>query len=113
MSRGRQRFRLGIGTVACITLWLVVVVLVVLLVHWWMGPSNAEIKDSLATESESGRTHVTERTSRVESKLDSRADDLERRLDELDAKLDRIDAKLDTIVRLINPPLPDGLKRAD
>ena len=38
MSRGRQRFRLGIGTVACITLWLVVVPLGALAAFVWNLP---------------------------------------------------------------------------
>ena len=79
----------------------------------WAGPSNAEIKDAVEAEADSLRTHVAECSARVESKVDSRTAEIERRLDQLDAKLDSIDAKLDKLTRLISPPLPDGLKRAD
>lgn len=79
----------------------------------WAGPSNAEIKYAVESEADSLRTHVSECSARVESKVDSRADELNRRLDALDAKLDDIDAKLDKLTRLISPPLPDGMKRVD
>ena len=79
----------------------------------WVGPSNAEIKSAIETESDSLRVHVAECSARTLSKVDRRADEIERRLDQLDAKLDSIDAKLDKLMRLVSPPLPDGLKRAD
>lgn len=79
----------------------------------WAGPSNAEIKSAVEAEADSLRSHVTECSGKVSEKVDSRTAEIERRLDQLDAKLDSIDAKLDKLTRLISPPLPDGLKRAD
>ena len=79
----------------------------------WSGPTNAEIKSTIETESDSLRGYVSECTARTISNVDKRADDIDRRLDQLDAKLDSIDAKLDKLMRLVSPPMPDGLKRVD
>ena len=79
----------------------------------WTGPSNAEIKSAVEAEADSLRSHVTECSGKVAEKVDSRVADLERGMEALDAKLDRIEAKLDKLIRLANPPLPDGLERAD
>ena len=104
-----QRINAGVT----LTILLLLLAFLVWFYVRWTGPSNAEIKHAVDSEADSLRSHVAECSARVESKVDSRAEEIERRLDQLDAKLDSIDAKLDKLTRLISPPLPDGLKRVD
>jgi len=117
MGSKSKRRRFGVQVNVKLDLVMILLVLFFLSLAWvyfWhSGALNADIKESVASESESVRAHVTECSTRMESKVEKRADEIERQLEQLDAKLDLIDAKLDKLTRLISPPMPDGLKRAD
>ena len=79
----------------------------------WVGPSNADVKHAVESEADSLRTHVSQCSAKVGEKVDARAAEVEKGIEALDAKLDRIEAKIDRLTRLVSPPLPDGLERAD
>lgn len=96
---------------------LTILLLLIAFLVWFYvrctGPSNVEIKAAVESEADSLRSHVAECSGKVAQKVDSRVSDIEKGMESLDAKLDRIEAKLDRLTRLVNPPMPDGLKRAE
>ena len=96
-----------------LTILLLLAAFLVWLYLRWTGPSNADIQHSLERESDSLRVHVSDCSSKVAERVDSRAAEVEKGLEALDAKLDRIEAKIDKLTRLVSPPLPDGLQRVD
>ena len=112
-NKRRVRVHLDIKLDLVMVLMIILFLLLVGVYLWHSSAANGGLKDAISAESDSLRTHVSECAARVESKVDSRAEEIERRIDQLDAKLDSIDAKIDKLTRLISPPLPDGLKRVD
>lgn len=102
LEKALRRIRRG-------SLWLIV--LLIVLATWYVshGVSNRTILETLLAES-----------ARIQDKVDARADELgakleamDRKLDAADRKLDALDDKLDRLLRLAQPPLPDGLQKVD
>lgn len=90
---------------------LLLVLLMVLVATWYTtgGVSNRTILDTLLAESSKIQDKVDTRADEIVHKLDA----MDRKLDASDKKLSSIEDKLDRLLRIANPPLPDGLQRVD